>query len=89
MKKCFLHLFYLIFIFSGVDVGAVLEYFNISEASQTSAVASNAGTFVIAYGIHKVLAPARIAITLTATPFLVRYLRRIGVLKNNVTGGGK
>lgn len=43
--------------------------------------AAGAATFVVAYAVHKVFAPARIAVTLTATPFIVRYLRRIGFLK--------
>lgn len=54
------------------------------------AAGSNAGTFVIAYTVHKFFAPFRIAITLTATPFIVRYLRNVGFLKRSVnTGGGK
>lgn len=44
-------------------------------------VAANAGTFAVAYAVHKVFAPIRIGITLTATPFIVRYLRQIGILK--------
>lgn len=44
-------------------------------------VATNTGTFVTAYAIHKVFAPVRISITLAATPFIVRYLRQIGFLK--------
>lgn len=43
--------------------------------------AAGAATFVVAYAVHKVFAPARIAVTLTATPFIVRHLRRIGFLK--------
>ncbi|KAK3872786.1 hypothetical protein Pcinc_022146 [Petrolisthes cinctipes] len=43
--------------------------------------AAGAATFVVAYAVHKVFAPARIAITLTSTPFIVRHLRRIGFLK--------
>ncbi|KAK7068293.1 hypothetical protein SK128_012896 [Halocaridina rubra] len=47
----------------------------------TTRTAAGAATFVVAYAVHKVFAPARIGITLTATPFIVRYLRRIGFLK--------
>lgn len=43
--------------------------------------AAGAATFVVAYAVHKVFAPARIAVTLTATPFIVRHLRKIGFLK--------
>lgn len=44
-------------------------------------IATEAGLFVVAYAVHKVLAPLRISITLAATPFIVRYLRKINVLK--------
>ena len=42
---------------------------------------SGATTFVIAYAVHKAFAPARIGVTLTCAPLIVRYLRRKGVLK--------
>jgi hypothetical protein len=45
-------------------------------------VAAGASNFVIAYALHKMLAPVRIGITLAATPVIVRYLRKIGVLKS-------
>ncbi|XP_076046069.1 uncharacterized protein LOC143028186 [Oratosquilla oratoria] len=51
-----------------------------TNVSGESAVVT-VGTFVVAYAIHKVFAPARIVTTLTATPFIVRHLRRIGFLK--------
>ncbi|XP_049831565.1 uncharacterized protein LOC126272635 isoform X1 [Schistocerca gregaria] len=60
---------------SGLDVAALLRTFGASD------VAAGASTFVMAYAVHKVCAPVRIGITLTAAPFIVRYLRRIGVLK--------
>lgn len=37
--------------------------------------------FVIAYTVHKMLMPFRLSITMGVTPPLVRYLRRIGILK--------
>ncbi|KAM3959021.1 LOW QUALITY PROTEIN: uncharacterized protein ACR2FA_006860 [Aphomia sociella] len=75
---------------SGVDLVAILKYFNIGEGTLSKVASSNAGTFVVAYAVHKCFAPVRIAITLTATPFIVRYLRNIGFIKSNVkTGGGK
>lgn len=48
---------------------------------KVQAVAAGVSTFVLSYAIHKVFAPVRIAITLSATPFIVRHLRKIGVLK--------
>ncbi|XP_053635903.2 uncharacterized protein [Cherax quadricarinatus] len=58
---------------SGIDVDT-------NPVSVNDRVAG-AATFVVAYAVHKVFAPARIAITLTATPFIVRHLRKIGFLK--------
>lgn len=81
---------YLYFVFSGFDLVAVFKYFNITEGAILKVASSNAGTFVVAYTIHKFFAPFRIAITLTATPFIVRHLRNIGFIKRSVpTGGGK
>ncbi|CAG4968078.1 unnamed protein product [Colias eurytheme] len=77
-----------VLVSSGVDLVAVLKYFNVGEGKLSNMITSNAGTFVIAYAIHKVLAPARIGITLTATPFIVRYLRNKGILKHNINSGG-
>lgn len=67
----------------------ILKNLNVGEGTLTKLAASNAGTFVIAYAVHKVFAPIRMAITLTATPFIVRYLRNIGFLKHNLSGGGE
>ncbi|KAL0894701.1 hypothetical protein ABMA27_013240 [Loxostege sticticalis] len=78
-------------ISSGVDLVEILKGFNVGEGTLSKLAASNAGTFVVAYAVHKCFAPVRMAITLTATPFIVRYLRNIGFLKRglNTTGGGK
>ncbi|RVE41311.1 hypothetical protein evm_014039 [Chilo suppressalis] len=78
-------------ISSGVDLVEMLKHFKIGEGTLTKVAASNAGTFVIAYAVHKCFAPIRMAITLTATPFIVRYLRNVGFLKRNFnnTGDGK
>lgn len=37
--------------------------------------------FVIAYTVHKLLAPVRISFSLTVTPMIVKRLRKIGWLK--------
>lgn len=73
-----LGVFYLL-VSSGLDMNRILSPLGLSGT-----VATNAGTFVTAYAIHKVFAPVRISITLGATPFIVRYLRRIGFLKVKV-----
>lgn len=69
--------FYLI-VSSGVNV---TELFDQVGLNVTSNVATGTSTFVMAYAVHKVFAPVRISITLASTPFIVRYLRRIGFLK--------
>jgi hypothetical protein len=45
-------------------------------------VGAEASNFVIAYALHKILAPLRIGITLAATPVIVCYLHKMGVLKD-------
>uniref|UniRef100_A0A146M9I3 NAD-dependent lysine demalonylase and desuccinylase sirtuin-5, mitochondrial n=1 Tax=Lygus hesperus TaxID=30085 RepID=A0A146M9I3_LYGHE len=63
----------------GLDMTWVIEKLGL-EGKYTS-TAAGASTFVIAYAVNKVLAPLRFAITFSCTPFIVRYLRRIGFLK--------
>ncbi|KAK3086842.1 hypothetical protein FSP39_024297 [Pinctada imbricata] len=75
-----LGLFYLA-VSSGIDVVAILSKLGVGESILQSRLAAGTSTFVIAYAVHKVFAPVRIGITLTATPFIVRYLRQIGFLK--------
>uniref|UniRef100_A0A1B6MST9 DUF1279 domain-containing protein n=1 Tax=Graphocephala atropunctata TaxID=36148 RepID=A0A1B6MST9_9HEMI len=65
-------------ISSGVDVASLLSKLGLDS---TSEIATGASTFVVAYAVHKVFAPVRISITLGSTPFIVRYLRRVGILK--------
>ncbi|CAH2066565.1 unnamed protein product, partial [Iphiclides podalirius] len=49
-----------VLVSSGVDIVAILKYFNINEGTLSKIAVSNAGTFVIAYGVHKFFAPFRI-----------------------------
>jgi len=51
------------------------------QLSTVGAIATGASTFVVAYAVHKVFAPVRIATTLFATPLIVRWLRAKGVLR--------
>ncbi|KDR12191.1 hypothetical protein L798_13927, partial [Zootermopsis nevadensis] len=60
---------------SGVDLAGLVSNIGGGE------VAAEASNFVVAYAFHKILAPVRIGITLAAAPVIVRYLRKIGVLK--------
>ncbi|XP_038067430.1 uncharacterized protein LOC119737287 [Patiria miniata] len=66
---------------SGLDVQALLTTIGFSSDVVASRLATGTSTFLVAYGVHKLFAPARIAVTLTCTPFIVRYLRGIGFLK--------
>lgn len=70
---------------SGVDVVGLLGKVGVWQSILESKVATGTSTFVIAYAIHKLFAPARMATTLAATPLIVRYLRRIGFLKQPVS----
>ncbi|XP_047480953.1 uncharacterized protein LOC125033470 [Penaeus chinensis] len=63
------------------DASKVAEKKPESDSDINTARAAGAATFVVAYAVHKIFAPARIAITLTSTPFIVRHLRKIGFLK--------
>ena len=60
---------------------AILQKMGLGENIIQSKAVTGASTFVVAYAVHKVFAPVRIGITLTCTPFIVRYLRQIGFLK--------
>lgn len=50
-------------------------------------VAAQASTFAVSYAVYKVFTPARMACTAAAAPFIVRYLRKIGILKPPKPGG--
>ncbi|KAM4622699.1 protein FAM210B, mitochondrial [Discoglossus pictus] len=75
-----LGIFYVI-VSSGLDITSLLLKIGFSEAVVQSKMAAGTSTFVLAYAIHKLFAPARISITLVSVPFIVRYLRRIGLFK--------
>ena len=67
---------------SGVDVVSLVEKAPIvGETLKNNYIAAGAGTFALAYGVHKIFAPVRISITLGTVPFLVKYLRARGILK--------
>lgn len=66
---------------SGLDITKIFTAIGLEEWMNKSQIVTSAGTFAVAYAIHKVFAPVRIGITLTSVPLIVRYLRRIGFLK--------
>lgn len=68
-----------------MDVIGILGKVGVAKSLLESKIATGASTFVIAYAVHKLFAPARIATTLAASPLIVRYLRHIGFLKHPVS----
>ena len=50
----------------GVDVNSILEKFNL----QDNKLVSKAGPFALAYGIHKIFAPARLLLAFIITPVI-------------------
>ncbi|KAM9296532.1 protein FAM210B, mitochondrial [Gastrophryne carolinensis] len=73
--------FFYLLVSSGLDVSALLLRVGFSEAVVQSRLAAGTSTFVLAYAIHKLFAPVRISVTVVSVPFLVRYLRRVGIFK--------
>ncbi|XP_019873979.1 protein FAM210B, mitochondrial [Aethina tumida] len=71
-------------VLNGLDVVEVMKFVGVNEESSTHAMICNAGTFAVAYALHKVFAPVRLTITLTTVPFLVNYLRQKGILKKPI-----
>ncbi len=52
----------------GFDFKSILERFNLQDNS----LVSKAGPFALAYGIHKLLAPARLLLAVVLTPIVKR-----------------
>ncbi|XP_039502522.1 protein FAM210B, mitochondrial [Drosophila santomea] len=69
---------------SGINLVPLLEYLGMGSSAFAEKVATGS-TFVVAFAVHKIFAPARISITLGTTPFIVRYLRSKGFLKPKST----
>lgn len=78
-KEFFSH-FFIEMNFSGIDVMPFMQKWT-GGNEQIDKMLKTSTDFVIAYSIHKLLAPVRISISLTVTPIIVKHLRRIGLLK--------
>lgn len=63
-----------VLVSSGINLVPALECIGIASPAIVEKVATGS-TFVVAYAVHKVFAPARISITLGSVPFVVRYIR--------------
>ncbi|XP_065182611.1 protein FAM210A-like [Sycon ciliatum] len=68
---------------AGLDVVAIAAKLGVDLGVDGSGAAT-ASTFAIAYVAHKLLAPARIAITAATVPLIVRYLRQLGYMRKPV-----
>lgn len=69
------------FIINGVDVQQWIGKIGMSNTDESTKIVAGASQFIIAYAIHKSLAPIRISITLVSVPLIVRYLRAKGIMK--------
>ncbi|XP_029040643.1 uncharacterized protein LOC114874989 [Osmia bicornis bicornis] len=67
-------------VVGGIDLAPLVKFI-IIDNSQVEQILTNSSSFLLAYAIHKLLAPMRIGITCGVTPILVQYLRRIKILK--------
>lgn len=54
----------------GVDVRKVLNFFKVSDSKYSS----NLGTAGFAFGLYKILMPARLLLTASIVPVLAHYL---------------
>lgn len=61
-----------VLIKNGLDIKRIFDYFNISLGTFWD----SAGTIAMAYAIHKLILPIRIAITIYLTRFLKRILHK-------------
>lgn len=66
------------YIFSGVDVVGILEWFGTSESIVSKFRSSHLGDIAGAYLCYKLLTPARYTVTLGGTNFTIKYLQRQG-----------
>ncbi|XP_032667601.1 uncharacterized protein LOC116842461 [Odontomachus brunneus] len=67
-------------VVSGVDVTPFVQKIT-GGNEEVDTLLKTSTDFVIAYTVHKMFAPVRLSMTFGVTPLLVRYLRRIGLLK--------
>jgi hypothetical protein len=69
------------FCFSGVDIVALLESWNISERITNPLKDSSMGYLALAYALYKIATPARYTVTLGGTTISINYLRKWGYIK--------
>lgn len=76
----FLKIILLFISFSGAAQSSLFQSWGLAEGAAT---AGTAAVFVVAYAVHKAMAPWRIGLTLTVVPFAVKKLRAKGYLKTS------
>lgn len=70
---------------SGLDVAAFVKAIGMENSILSEKLAAGTGTFIAAYALHKCFVPARMSLTLACTPFIVKYLKKIGFIKRPMT----
>ena len=68
-------------VYYGLDLASWVAFIGLASEGLQAKLAGGASTFVVAYSIHKCFALVRLSITATCVPLLVRYLRKVGVMK--------
>ncbi|XP_046819075.1 uncharacterized protein LOC124424289 [Vespa crabro] len=72
-------------VISGIDLMPYIETVYNTENEKIMKILNDSSGFLLAYTIHKMLAPIRLSITCAITPWLVLYLRKKGILKRPVS----
>ncbi|XP_076654662.1 uncharacterized protein LOC143360029 [Halictus rubicundus] len=67
-------------VISGLDLTPLVKTI-CQENVALEKVLNTSSSFLLAYSVHKLFAPVRLALTLTATPIIVRKLRKLGIYK--------
>ncbi|CAK9809358.1 Protein FAM210B, mitochondrial [Anthophora plagiata] len=67
-------------VVGGIDLEPLLKQLVSSESKQLQNILNQSSTILVAYTIHKLMAPIRLSITFAVVPFLVKYLRKLRIL---------
>ncbi|KAL2741642.1 Transmembrane protein [Vespula maculifrons] len=68
-------------VVSEIDLVPYIEKIYNIDNEKVMKVLNDSSGFLLAYTVHKMLAPIRLSITCGVTPWLVSYLRKKGILK--------
>lgn len=69
------------FLYSGVDIVGIMEYYEFSETIVKQLRDSRLGHIAVAYFLYKVATPARYTVTLGGTTFAIKFLSQRGIIK--------